>query len=247
MTERLQNINVASSELLPTPEQVKQDLPLPTAPRNSCSAAAVRCRRILDRQDPRLFVVVGPCSIHDPEAARDYATRLKGLAERGRGHAARRDARVLREAAHHDRLEGPDQRPGHGRLVPHREGLCTGARAAAGHRRAWACRPATEALDPITPQYLSDLITWTAIGARTTESQTHREMASGLSTPVGFKNGTDGSLHGGDQRAAVGAPARTSFLGINQQGQSRGDPHPRQPLRPHRAARRRRTHRITIR
>ena len=105
---------------------------------------------------------------------------------------------------------------------------------------------ATEALDPIMPQYLSELVTWTAIGARTTESQTHREMASGLSTPVGFKNGTDGSLHGGDQRAAVGAPP-APLPRHHPAGPVGGVPHARQPLRPHRAARRRRPHRTTTR
>ncbi len=97
----------------------------------------------------------------------------------------------------------------------------------------------TEALDPIMPQYLSELITWTAIGARTTESQTHREMASGLSTPVGFKNGTDGVARRLDQRAAVGAPS-ASFPRHHPAGPVRGVSHPRQPARAHRAARRRR-------
>ena len=105
---------------------------------------------------------------------------------------------------------------------------------------------ATEALDPIMPQYLSELVTWTAIGARTTESQTHREMASGLSTPVGFKNGTDGSLARRDQRAAVGA-APAPFPRHHAAGPVGRVPHARQPLRPHRAARRRRRVRTTTR
>ena len=103
-------------------------------------------------------------------------------------------ARLFEKAAHHHRLEGLHQRPGHGRLLPGRCRHGTCARSSCSTSPNSACRPAPKALDPISPQYLGDLISWTAIGARTTESQTHREMSSGLSTPVGFKNGTNGDV-----------------------------------------------------
>ena len=131
MTERLHNVNVLSSELLPTPEAIKQALPLPTAVEEFVYRSRGTLRRILDREDPRLFVVVGPCSIHDPAAAREYALRLRTLAERVEPLAVRADARLFRKAAHDHWLEGPDQRPGHGRLLPHREGDPHRARVAA--------------------------------------------------------------------------------------------------------------------
>lgn len=218
MTERLQNINVASSELLPTPEQVKQELPLPPAAEEFVFRSRSALRRILDRKDPRMFVVVGPCSIHDPVAARDYATRLHELAQR-----VDQTMMVIMRVY----FEKPRTTIGWKGLINdpdmddsfHIEKGIRLARELLLFLADIGMPAATEALDPIMPQYLSELVTWTAIGARTTESQTHREMASGLSTPVGFKNGTDGSL-------AVAINALQSarhphhFLGITQQGQS---------------------------
>jgi 3-deoxy-7-phosphoheptulonate synthase len=218
MQERLQNINVLSSELLPTPEQVKLSMPLPPASEEFVYRSRSAVRRILDREDPRLFVVVGPCSIHDPAAAREYAARLQGLARRVE------DTMLVLMRVY---FEKPRTTIGWKGLINdpdmddsfHIEKGIRLARELLLHLAELGLPAATEALDPIMPQYLSELVTWTAIGARTTESQTHREMASGLSTPVGFKNGTDGSL-------AVAINALQSarhphhFLGITQQGQS---------------------------
>ncbi len=218
MAERLQNINVVSSELLATPDDVKRESPLPATSEEFVFRSRVALQRILDLQDPRLFVVVGPCSIHDPAAAREYATRLHRLAP----DIARTMFVIMRVYFEKPRttigwkglINDPDMDDsfhiGKGIRIA-RELLLFLAHL--------GLPAATEALDPIMPQYLSELVTWTAIGARTTESQTHREMASGLSTPVGFKNGTDGSL-------AVAINALHSarhphhFLGITQRGQS---------------------------
>jgi 3-deoxy-7-phosphoheptulonate synthase len=218
MRERLQNINVASSELLPTPEQIKRDLPLPPTSEEFVFRSRAAVQRILDREDPRLFVVVGPCSIHDPKAAREYAGRLRGLAQR-----VERTMLVLMRVY----FEKPRTTIGWKGLINdpdmddsfHIEKGIRLARELLLHLAESGLPAATEALDPIMPQYLSELVTWTAIGARTTESQTHREMASGLSTPVGFKNGTDGSLSVAIN-ALQSARSPHHFLGITQQGQS---------------------------
>lgn len=174
-------------------------------------------RNILNRQDHRLFVVVGPCSVHDIDAAMEYAKRLKALSEE------LEDTIYIVMRVY---FEKPRTSVGWKGLINdpnmddsfHIEKGLDMARKLLLDLAEMGLPTATEALDPITPQYLSDLITWTAIGARTTESQTHREMSSGLSTPVGFKNGTDGSL-----TVAVNAMHSVShphhFLGINQDGQ----------------------------
>lgn len=218
MQERLQNINVVSSELLATPEAIKRDLPLAQAAEDFVYRSRQAVRRILDRDDPRLFIVVGPCSIHDPVAAREYAHRLSRL-------AAKVDKTMLLVMRVY--FEKPRTTVGWKGLINdpdmddsfHVEKGIRVARELLLFLADLGVPAATEALDPIMPQYLSELITWTAIGARTTESQTHREMASGLSTPVGFKNGTDGSL-----TVAINALQSVRhphhFLGITQQGQS---------------------------
>jgi 3-deoxy-7-phosphoheptulonate synthase len=218
MQERLQNINVVSSELLATPEAIKRDLPLTQAAEDFVYRSRQAVRRILERDDPRLFIVVGPCSIHDPAAAREYAQRLHGL-------AAQVDKTMLLIMRVY--FEKPRTTVGWKGLINdpdmddsfHVEKGIRVARELLLFLADLGVPAATEALDPIMPQYLSELITWTAIGARTTESQTHREMASGLSTPVGFKNGTDGSL-----TVAINALQSVRhphhFLGITQQGQS---------------------------
>ena len=218
MTDRLQNINVLASELLPTPEEIKRELPLPAASEDFVYRSRAALRRILDREDPRLFLVVGPCSIHDPVAARDYATRLHGLAQCVAGTML-----VLMRVY----FEKPRTTIGWKGLINdpdmddsfHIEKGIRQARELLLFLADIGMPAATEALDPIMPQYLSELVTWTAIGARTTESQTHREMASGLSTPVGFKNGTDGSLTVAIN-ALQSARHPHHFLGITQQGKS---------------------------
>ena len=150
--------------------------------------------RVLHGADDRLLVVVGPCSIHDSDAALEYARTPRSRGASVRGRPAHRHARLFREAAHHRRLEGADQRSAPRRQLRHQRRPAPGAQAAAAISTNWACPAATEFLDTITPQYIADLIAWGAIGARTTESQVHRELASGLSCPVGFKNGTDGNI-----------------------------------------------------
>ncbi|BAU47660.1 phospho-2-dehydro-3-deoxyheptonate aldolase [Sulfurifustis variabilis] len=213
----INNVNVVSQELLPTPEQVKAALPLTAAAERTVREGRATLRRILAREDPRLFVVVGPCSIHDAGAAREYATRLRRLADEVAGSLFL----IMRVY-----FEKPRTTVGWKGLINdpfmddsfHIEKGLYLARELLLYIAELGLPAATEALDPITPQYLNDLVTWTAIGARTTESQTHREMASGLSTPVGFKNGTDGSL--GVAINALKSVARPHhFLGINQNGQ----------------------------
>ncbi len=215
--DAINNVNVISHDLLPTPEQVRATLPLSSKAQSIVLAGRETVRRILDREDHRLFVVVGPCSIHDPKAALEYAARLKRLADEV-GDTLYLIMRVY--------FEKPRTTVGWKGLINdpfmddsfHIEKGLFLARELLLQIDELGLPTATEALDPITPQYLGDLISWTAIGARTTESQTHREMASGLSTPVGFKNGTDGSL--GVAINALHTVARPHhFLGINRDGQ----------------------------
>jgi len=216
--DRLQNINVASSDLLATPEEVKRRLPLTARAADTVFKSREIVRAILERRDPRLFVVVGPCSIHDVVAAREYADRLKGLSDQ----VASTLLLIMRVY-----FEKPRTTVGWKGLINdpdlddsfHIEKGILLARDLLLYVAELGLPAGTEALDPIMPQYLSELITWTAIGARTTESQTHREMASGLSTPVGFKNGTDGAL-ATSINALESVRHPHHFLGITQQGQS---------------------------
>ena len=232
--DRLQNVNVVSSDILATPDEVKRRLPLTASAADTVFEARETVRAILERRDPRLFVVVGPCSIHDVAAARDYAGRLKDLAARV-GSTMQLIMRVY--------FEKPRTTVGWKGLINdpdmddsfHIEKGILIARELLLHIAELGLPAGTEALDPIMPQYLSELITWTAIGARTTESQTHREMASGLSTPVGFKNGTDGGL-ATSINALQSVRHPHHFLGITQQGQSavfrtRGNTHAHLVLR----------------
>jgi 3-deoxy-7-phosphoheptulonate synthase len=215
--KQLNNINVVSQDLLPTPEQVKASLPLTDKAMATVLSGRQAVQDILDRKDHRFFVVVGPCSVHDVDAAMDYAKRLKVLSDEVQ------DSLCIVMRVY---FEKPRTSVGWKGLINdpfmddsfHIEKGLYKARKLLLDLAEMGLPTATEALDPITPQYLSDLITWSAIGARTTESQTHREMASGLSTPVGFKNGTDGSL--GVAINALHSVSRPHhFLGINQQGQ----------------------------
>jgi 3-deoxy-7-phosphoheptulonate synthase len=215
--EQLQNVNVVSSDLLATPEEVKRRLPLTARAAETVFKSREAVRAILERRDQRMFVVVGPCSIHDVAAAREYAGRLRNLA--GRVKALLPIMRVY--------FEKPRTTVGWKGLINdpdlddsfHIEKGILLARELLLYVAELGLPAGTEALDPIMPQYLSELITWTAIGARTTESQTHREMASGLSTPVGFKNGTDGAL-AASINALQSVRRPHHFLGITQQGQS---------------------------
>jgi 3-deoxy-7-phosphoheptulonate synthase len=211
-----EDLNVAASEVMPPPAHIKAQIPLSDeAARTVLESRAALCR-ILRREDGRRLVIVGPCSIHDPDAGLDYARRLRALA------LEVSDTLLIVMRVY---FEKPRTSVGWKGFI-NDPWMDDSFRVAEGMQRArrflvdvseLGLPAATEALDPIAPQYLGDLITWTAIGARTSESQTHREMASGLSTPVGFKNGTDGDLSGAIN-AIVSASRPHSFLGINAEG-----------------------------
>ena len=214
---RLNDLNIEANEPLITPEQLKQEIPLSDLAADTVAQGRQVIRDILDGKDHRLFVVIGPCSIHDIKAAHEYAERLKALA------AQVSDSLYLVMRVY---FEKPRTTVGWKGLIndPYlddsfkiQDGLHIG-RQLLLDLAAKGLPTATEALDPLSPQYLQDLISWSALGARTTESQTHREMASGLSSAVGFKNGTDGSLTVAiNALQSVSSPHR--FLGIDQRGQ----------------------------
>ncbi len=210
------DLHVVDTRPLVPPLLLHQDLPIDLDAANTVAIARRRIQSILRRQDPRLLVIVGPCSVHDVEAAKDYANQLMTLRERYADHL---------EVVMRVYFEKPRTTVGWKGLIndPHLDGsydINTGLRRARSlllHLAREGMPAATELLDPVVPQYIADLISWTAIGARTTESQTHREMASGLSMPIGYKNGTDGTSTIAIN--AMQAAARPHhFLGINQQG-----------------------------
>jgi 3-deoxy-7-phosphoheptulonate synthase len=211
-----QNLHVRETVRLLTPRELKDEFPMSEASNRTVVQSRQRVMEILEQKNSRFLVVVGPCSIHDVDAAMEYGTRLNAL----RTEFAEQMEIVMRVY-----FEKPRTTIGWKGLIndPHLDGtyeIETGlkkARKLLLELTAIGLPTATEFLDPIIPQYTADLVTWAAVGARTTESQTHREMASGLSMPIGFKNGTDGSL-----QIALDAmqSARTphSFLGIDQEG-----------------------------
>jgi 3-deoxy-7-phosphoheptulonate synthase len=212
----LENINVTSFDAMPTPEDLHKRLPLSEKAAEIVLRGRAALRDILDRKDPRLFVIVGPCSIHDPVAGLDYARRLKAL------QAKVADTLLLVMRVY---FEKPRTTTGWKGYIndPDMDDSFHVDRGMANARKFLldVCElgvpTGTEALDPISPQYLGDLVAWTAIGARTTESQTHREIASGLSTPVGFKNGTNGDISIAIN-AILSASHPHSFLGLNSEG-----------------------------
>jgi 3-deoxy-7-phosphoheptulonate synthase len=219
MNQPIDNQHVIEIKALPSPRSIKTTLPITEEAAALVVETREAIRRILHGQDhERLLVIVGPCSIHDPEAACEYAAKLRPVADT----LSDRLLIVMRTY-----FEKPRTTVGWKGLIndPHLDGTCdiaTGMELARTillkiNQAGIPC--ATELLDPISPQYLADLISWAAIGARTTESQTHREIASGVSMPVGFKNGTEGSL-----QVAINAmtSARTPhhFVGINADGQT---------------------------
>jgi 3-deoxy-7-phosphoheptulonate synthase len=218
MPQRTEDLNVAALDVMPSPDDVKAKLPLTDAAANTVVKGRRSLEAILDGKDSRLFAVVGPCSIHDPEAGLDYARRLAKLAtelsdvfhvvmrvyfEKPRTSVGWKG--FINDPFMDDsfRIDVGMERARRFLLDVNETGLPAG----------------TEALDPIAPQYYGDLIAWTAIGARTSESQTHRELSSGLSSPVGFKNGTDGEVDAA-VNAILSASRPHSFLGINGQGRS---------------------------
>jgi 3-deoxy-7-phosphoheptulonate synthase len=235
---RTQDLHVKEIVRLLSPRELKAQTPSHEAINATVARSRERVIRILRQEDPRLLVVIGPCSIHDEKGALEYAEKLNAL----RKEFADRMEIVMRVY-----FEKPRTTIGWKGLIndPHLDGsqdIEMGLKIA---RRllleitGMGLPAATEFLDPIVPQYIADLVTWAAIGARTTESQTHREMASGLSMPVGLKNSTDGSL-----QIAIDAMGATrhahSFLGINENGETSivrttGNPHAHVVLRGGRA------------
>jgi len=221
------NIHVNAEHALITPEALRAELPLSDEGREFVLQSRKTISDIVHKRDPRLLVISGPCSVHDVEAAKDYARQLKVLQNKYQGSLFV----VMRVY-----FEKPRTTIGWKGLIndPHMDGsfdIETGLRKAREliiYLTELGLPLATEALDPISPQYLAEAFSWSAIGARTTESQTHREMASGLSMPIGFKNGTNGSL-GVAVNALQSASSSHHFMGINRQGQvaliqTRGNP-----------------------
>lgn len=217
MQDTINNIHVSAEDVLITPEALAQELPVSERALGAISVARKTISDIIHGEDHRLLVICGPCSIHDIDAAKDYALRLKEL------HESCKDTLFIVMRVY---FEKPRTTTGWKGLIndPHIDGtfdIETGLRKAR-ELLIWLAElelpVATEALDPISPQYLAELFSWSAIGARTSESQTHREMASGLSMPVGFKNGTDGSLDIAIN-ALKSAASGHRFMGINKQGQ----------------------------
>jgi 3-deoxy-7-phosphoheptulonate synthase len=215
-TPQVDDLNVTSQVRLVSPEALHDELPLSDAARRVVLAGRDTIKKILERTDARLFLVVGPCSIHDPAAALDYGRRLARLAKE------LDDTFFIVMRVY---FEKPRTTVGWKGLLNDPDlddsfNIEKGLRIARKllldlNELGLPC--GTEALDPITPQYIADLVSWSAIGARTTESQTHREMASGLSMPVGIKNGTDGN-----RAIAINALVSVSkphaFLGIDPEG-----------------------------
>ena len=210
------DLHIVETRPLVPPEALHREMPISETAARTVQLARERIKAILHAGDHRLLVIVGPCSVHDVEAAKDYAA---SIAQAHRQHGAHLEV-VMRVY-----FEKPRTTVGWKGLIndPHLDGsydINTGLRRARGlllHLAEMGLPAATELLDPVVPQYIADLISWTAIGARTTESQTHREMASGLSMPIGFKNGTDGSATTAINAMEAAAKPH-HFLGISQQG-----------------------------
>ncbi|CDF99383.1 Putative Phospho-2-dehydro-3-deoxyheptonate aldolase [Avibacterium paragallinarum JF4211] len=210
-------MNIVNEKVLITPSELKAKLPLPAHLRQQIEQSRRDIANIIHKKDPRLLVVIGPCSIHDPLAAIDYAKKLKALADEVKDQLYI----VMRVYFEKPRTtvgwKGLINDPKIDGSFDVEHGLHI-ARQLLLELAEMGFPLATEALDPITPQYMADLFSWSAIGARTTESQTHRELASGLSMAVGFKNGTDGSIATAINAMKASAMGH-SFIGINQQGQ----------------------------
>jgi len=212
----IENINIVNQTLLLTPADIKKILPINEDARKTVYNGRKQIQSILGHEDPRIFIIVGPCSIHDVNAAIGYATRLKSLAK----EVSDKIVVVMRVY-----FEKPRTSVGWKGLIndPYlndtfmiEDGLKK-TRQLLISINEMGIPTATEALDPVSTQYLSDLISWYAIGARTSESQVHRDLASGLSAPVGFKNGTDGNL-GVAINALLAMSKPHRFLGIDHQG-----------------------------
>ena len=234
---KVSDLNIASNIPLPAPALMLHEIPRSEAQEDFVAEARQVIRNIIHRQDPRFLLIVGPCSIHDTQAGRDYATRLRGLIDRVQ-------AKVFLVMRCY--FEKPRTSVGWKGLImdPHLDGsddIPNGLRMARRFLRDVidsGVPTATELLDPMTPQYIADLICWSAIGARTTESQTHRQLASGLSMPLGFKNATPGTVDAA-VNAIKAAREPQTFLGISGDGVASAVFDHRQSQLPHRPARRR--------
>lgn len=215
---RTSDLHVVETRALMTPDQLKAEFPMTDKAAEVVATTRERIRRILRQEDDRLLVIVGPCSVHDVKAAREYASKLSVL---------RHELKDQLEVVMRVYFEKPRTTTGWKGLIndPHLDesfDINTGLRTARQlllDLAEMGMPSATELLDPIIPQYIADVISWSAIGARTTESQTHREMSSGLSMPVGFKNGTDGGLDVAIN-AVLSASHSHHFLGIDGQGRA---------------------------
>ncbi len=216
--QKVTDLRIVSSEALPSPLELRQLVPRTNAQTELVARVRREIHEIIHGRDPRLLVVVGPCSIHDVEAGVEYAKRLLPLSN----ELSDRLLVVMRVY-----FEKPRTTTGWKGLImdPHLNETCDipgGLRLAReflGRVLDLGMPTATELLDPITPQYISDSVCWAAIGARTVESQPHRQMASGLSMPVGFKNGTSGDLQVA-VNAILAAGQPQTFLGITPEGRA---------------------------
>jgi 3-deoxy-7-phosphoheptulonate synthase len=214
--QRTSDLNVVETRALPSPAALLAELPKSEAQAAFIARSRENIHRLIFTDDRRFLLIIGPCSIHDPKAGREYARRLAALAS----EVSDRVMIVMRVY-----FEKPRTTVGWKGLVmdPHLDGsndIAAGLRMGREFLRDvldLGLPTATEFLDPITPQYVADLVCWGAIGARTTESQTHRQMASGLSMPLGFKNGTDGSIQTAINAVKAASQPQT-FLGINLEG-----------------------------
>ncbi|MEJ1193913.1 3-deoxy-7-phosphoheptulonate synthase [Pseudarthrobacter sp. CCNWLW207] len=212
------NLRVSEFTALPTPQELIAELPLDARVTDVVERGRDEVRAIMDGVDDRLLVIVGPCSIHDPKAGLEYARRLVSQAEKHK-----EDLLIVMRTY----FEKPRTTVGWKGLIndPRLDGshdMVTGLRTARQFLQqvtALGLPTATEFLEPISPQYMADLISWGAIGARTTESQIHRQLASGLSMPIGFKNGTDGDLQVAIDACGAAAAAQ-AFLGIDGDGRA---------------------------
>lgn len=215
--KKLLDTNIESSQTLVTPIELKKQIPLSATAAQTVLDGRTAIQNILDGKDNRKFIIVGPCSIHDPKAALEYAKRLKKLSDRVQD----RLLIVMRVYFEKPRTtvgwKGLINDPDLDDSFKIEKGLQV-ARQLLLDIAELGLPTATETLDPITPRYISELISWSAIGARTIESQTHREMTSGLSMPVGLKNSTDGNIKVALD-ALLSSRAPHSFLGISEQGE----------------------------
>ena len=217
-TQNIENINVTAFDNMPSPEEIHARLPISDKAKKTITHGRKLLCNILDRKDHRVFVVVGPCSIHDPVAGLDYARRLKALSNEV-GDTLQIIMRVYFEKPRTTvGWKGYINDPRMDDSFAINEGVEM-ARALLLDVLALGLPVGTEFLDLLSPQFISDLVSWGAIGARTTESQSHRQLASGLSCPVGFKNGTDGGLKVASD-AILAAQSAHAFMGMTKMGQA---------------------------